>query len=318
MSKHEIAAFDVLGDVLSGLGLRTRLFCRMEVGAPWSLRFSRTDLAHFHAIEQGACWLERPQAPAVPLASGDVVVLTRGGPYQLADRPGRKGTPFEAVVPGTPDGRCAIVRQGGKRPASVVVCGTFGFEHPEGHPILSLLPDVVRVTRATASAWSKPLLDFLAAEAKSGRPGSATILSRLTDVLFVQVVRTWLATQPDQPSWLRALNDPRLARALAAVHEDPARDWTVGNLASQAGMSRSPFASRFTDVVGEPPHAYLARVRMQRAALLLREGVRTLEEIAAVVGYDSVSSFSRVFKQRFGTSPGAFRRAARAGRAMPP
>jgi transcriptional regulator GlxA family with amidase domain len=130
-------------------------------------------------------------------------------------------------------------------------------------------------------------------------------------VLFVQVVRAWLSTQPDEPSWLRALNDPRLARALAALHENPGRDWSVGNLAAHAALSRSPFSSRFTSVVGESPYAYVARVRMERAARMLREGRKTLAEVAAAVGYESESSFSRVFKKHFRASPGVFRQKAR-------
>jgi AraC-like DNA-binding protein len=308
-----VAAFDVLGDVLAGLGLRTRLFCRMEVAAPWSMVFGRTDLAHFHAVESGSCWLETTKAPPLALAAGDLLVLSRGGPYQLADEPGRKGTPLEEVVPGASDGRYTFVRHGGEGPTSVIVCGSFGFDHAGGHPVLALLPDVLHQKASAASGWREPLLRSLSAEADAAKPGSLTILSRLTDILFVQVLRTWLEEQADQPSWLRALNDPRLAPVLAALHEDPAQDWSVDKLAERAGMSRSPFSSRFTEVVGEPPHAYVARVRMHRASRLLRESDRTLADVAARVGYDSESSFSRVFRKRFGASPGAFRRAAREG-----
>ena len=311
MAISEVAAFDVLGDVLAGLGLRTRLFCRMEVAAPWSMVFGRTDLAHFHAVERGRCWLERTKAPPLELGTGDLLVLSRGGPYQLADQPGREGTPLEEVVPGASDGRYTLVRHGGDGPTSVIVCGSFGFDHPGGHPVLPLLPDVLHRKAGEASVWLEPLLRSLAAEAKAAKPGSLTIVSRLTDVLFVQVLRAWLEEQSDQPSWLRALKDPRLARVLAAVHEHPAQDWSVEKLAEQAGMSRSPFASRFTEVVGEPPHAYVARVRMHRASRLLRESDRTLADIAAAVGYDSESSFSRLFRKRFGASPGTFRRTAR-------
>lgn len=311
MSVSEVATFDVLGDVLAGLGLRTRLFCRMEVAAPWSMVFGRTELAHFHAVERGGCWLETTTAPPLALASGDLLVLARGGPYQLADQPGREGTPLEEIVHGASDGRYTFVRHGGEGPTSVIVCGSFGFDHAGGHPVLPLLPDVLHQKAGEASSWLEPLLRSLAAEAKAARPGSLTIVSRLTDVLFVQVLRAWLEEQPDQPSWLRALNDPRLGRVLAAVHEHPAQDWSVEKLAEQAGMSRSPFSGRFTEVVGERPHAYVARVRIHRASQLLRESNRTLADVAAAVGYDSESSFSRVFRKRFGVSPGAFRRAAR-------
>src|SRR5262249_19556777 len=116
VARSQVAAFDVLGDVLAGLGLRTRLFCRMEVAAPWSMVFGRTDLAHFHAVESGRCWLETTKAPPLALAAGDLLVLSRGGPYQLADEPGRKGTPLEEVVPGASDGRYTFVRHGGDGP----------------------------------------------------------------------------------------------------------------------------------------------------------------------------------------------------------
>jgi AraC-like DNA-binding protein len=309
----EVAGFDVLGDVLAGLGLRTRLFCRMEVAAPWSMVFARSDLAHFHAVERGSCWLERAKAEPLAVAEGDLLVIVRGGPYQLADRPGRKGTPLEEVVPRAADGRYTFVRHGGDGPTSAIVCGSFGFDHAGGHPVLALLPDVLHRKAAEASGWLAPLLRSLAGEAKASRPGSLTIVSRLTDILFVQVLRAWLEEQSDEPSWLHALKDPRLARVLAAVHQDPSGDWSVEKLAEQAGMSRSPFSSRFTEIVGEPPHAYVARVRLHRASRLLRESDRTLADIAATVGYDSESSFSRLFRKRFGTSPGAFRRAARSG-----
>jgi AraC-like DNA-binding protein len=313
VSISEVATFDVLGDVLAGLGLRTRLFCRMEVAAPWSMVFGRSHLAHFHAIERGSCWLEMPHTPPLALATGDLLVLARGGPYQLADQPGREGTPLEDVVPSAAtDGRYTFVRHGGDGPTSVIVCGSFSFDHAGGHPVLPLLPDVLHQKAGDASSWLEPLLRSLAAEAEAAKPGSLTIVSRLTDVLFVQVLRAWLKEQPDQPSWLRALNDPRLARVLAAIHENPGRDWSVDRLAEQAGMSRSSFSGRFAEIVGEPPHAYVARVRMHRASRLLRESDRTLADVAVSVGYDSESSFSRVFRKRFATSPGAFRRAGRA------
>jgi len=310
---HKLTGFDVLGDVLGGLGLRTRVFCRLEVAAPWSVAIGETDLAHFHVVQRGGCWLEMAKGPPRALASGDLVVVTRGGPYELADRPGRRSTPLDRLFPASPSGRCTLVRHGGGGATSLLVCGSFSFAHPEGHPVLPLLPDVLHLQAGEeTSEWLEALPRFLAAEASANRPGSATILSRLTDVLFVQVVRAWLSTQPDEPSWLRALNDPRLARALAALHEDPGRDWSVRRLAAHAAMSRSPFSSRFTQIVGEPPYAYVARVRMERAGRMLREGRKTIAEVAAAVGYESESSFSRVFKRHFLVSPGAFRQHARA------
>lgn len=146
------------------------------------------------------------------------------------------------------------------------------------------------------------------------KPGTATILSRLTDILFVQVLRAWLAEQPDQPSWLSGLNDPRVGPALALIHERPGEAWTVETLAAKVGLSRSPFTVRFTKVVGESPQAYLTRVRMQRAARLIREQDDSLGRIAHAVGYESESSFNKAFKRQYRQTPGQFRREERDSR----
>ena len=152
----------------------------------------------------------------------------------------------------------------------------------------------------------------MACEAASGRPGARTVVSRLADILFIQIVRGFLSSTPvSHRGWLRALNEPQIGAALGLIHQDPRQPWTVAMLASKVGMSRSTFAGRFAELVGEPPLHYVTRWRMQRAASLLREGRATLADIADRVGYESEAAFSKAFKRWVGAAPGAYRRASR-------
>jgi AraC-like DNA-binding protein len=157
-------------------------------------------------------------------------------------------------------------------------------------------------------------LQFIAWEVAAGKPGAHTVVSRLADILFIQIVRGYLAGLPeDATGWLGALKDQQIGAALTLIHQNPERDWTVLALAEQVAMSRSAFAARFNRIVGEPPLHYLTRWRMQKAAGLLREGQASLAEIAEQVGYDSEAAFSKAFKRAIGSAPGAYRRAARDG-----
>ena len=308
---RELAGFDVLDDVLSMLGLRSRLFCRSELVAPWAMAFAADSLAHFHIVERGGAWLEMEGSKSpFALAPGDVVVVGRGNPYRLVDQPGNRKLQAIEFPPPDPSDRCILLRQGRGGATSVLICGSFSLEEAEDHPVLTLLPKVMHLRggMSPSDTWLRSMSRFLIAEASTMKPGTATILSRLTDILFVQVLRAWLAEHPDHPSWLSGLNDPRVGPALALIHERPGEAWTVEALAAKVGLSRSPFTVRFTKVVGEPPQAYLTRVRMQRAARLIREHEGSLAQIALAVGYESESSFSKAFKRRYRKTPGQFRK----------
>jgi transcriptional regulator GlxA family with amidase domain len=153
----------------------------------------------------------------------------------------------------------------------------------------------------------------LITEVSGMMPGSQTIVSRLTDMLFIHILREWSLAQACSPNWLRALNDPRIGPALALIHERPVKAWTVARLAKKVGYSRSPFTVRFKRVVGESPQGYITRVRLQRAAQMLKEGHDSLRAIALAAGYESESSFSKAFKRQFQKTPGHFRRLAPQG-----
>jgi len=306
---RELTGFDVLSDVLGSLGLRSRLFCRSQLAAPWTMSFAAGALSHFHIIERGGVWLLRRGHAPLALAAGDLLVIRRGTAYQLSDEPAAHTAHLVKLPEGPDSGRCVQLRNGRKGPMSAMICGSFAFEREDDHPLLALLPALMHLRAATqGAAWIEPLGRMLLAEATDMRPGAETVLSRLTDVLFVQILRAWLAEQRVPPSWLKALSDARIGPALALMHENPGHSWTVGRLAASIGMSRSPFTARFTRLVGTPPQAYLTQLRMQRAARLLREHARGLGEIARAVGYESEAAFNRAFKRHHGSTPGRYRR----------
>src|SRR5207253_4752553 len=205
------------------------------------------------------------------------------------------------------------VRHGGGGAETALICGSFRFEGSRTHPLLSVLPPLIHIqgdggASSRTTEWLSTTLRFLAAEARHPRPGAETLISRLTDVVFVQALRAWIESQPEGVGgWLGALRDRQIAAALGQIHRQPERDWSVARLASTVGMSRSSFAARFTALVGEAPLAYLTRWRMHLAGELLRGRDLSVSEIAGRVGYESEAAFSKAFKREAGISPGAYR-----------
>jgi AraC-like DNA-binding protein len=305
-------ASDVLTTVMDAVRLRSRVFCRSELRAPWGMALKRSDYAHFHVIERGGAWLRVEGQEPVALAGGDLVVVPHGTGHTLTDSLATKARPLaEMAGRRASEGGCVVMRGGGEGAETRLVCGSFRFERREAHPLVELLPPLIhlRPAETPAAEWLEATLRFLAWETREAKPGTETIVSRLTDVIFVQVLRAWIESLPEgRGGWMGALRDRQVGAALALVHRSPERDWTNASLAEAVGMSRSRFAARFTALVGEPPLTYVARWRLETAAGLLQDGALSLGEIAARVGYESEAAFSKAFRRRFGTPQGAYRR----------
>lgn len=309
---------DVLTDVLADLGLSSRLFCHSELTAPWGLAFAKSSLAHFHYIERGGAWL-RCDALPTPLAMGpgDLMVVNPGVDYSLSDAPRTKVVAFDRVLPRR-GGDCVVFQHGGSGAGSVMLCGSFAFARDDSHPLLKLLPPVLHMpTHPGTAGWLDSTLRQLSHEATHPSPGSQTLVSRLTDVLFIQVIRTWLERSTGEGAvnagnWLTALNDPVVGRALSLLHGSPQHRWTVPVLADSAGLSRSAFTSRFHALVGSSPKNYLKRLRLRRAAAALARGRASLRELAEAAGYESEAAFSKAFSLEFSVSPGRYRSMTRA------
>ena len=308
---------DVLSDVFASLRVRGGLSARPRFCAPWGVVIPRCPYAAFHFVVSGPCCIRLEGADSsVSLERGDFVMLPLGDGYVMADRPTSRARAMDEVFGTLTAAEIERLVIGGGGEESVVICGAFYFERGTSHPLLRALPRLVHVhgrsDDSPHSSWLSATLALIAAEALTPQPGGREVIARALDVLFVQVLRNYLEHDaPGTSGWIAGLRDPHLARALGCLHEAPHRAWSVGSMAAAAGLSRSAFAARFTRVVGQPPLAYLAEYRMQRAAMLLRDKSLSVKEVARRVGYDSDQVFTRAFKRHVGTTPGAYRHASK-------
>jgi AraC-like DNA-binding protein len=242
------------------------------------------------------------------LAAGDVIVLPHGDTHVLASTPGLRRSPDMSLYRWPTDGQLPISISVGtsEQEAARFVCGFLGCDARPYNPLLTALPRVIRISDNAGSLAS--YVQFALAESKESRLGGASVLNRLSELMFVDVIRRYLETLPeDRADWLAGLRDPFVGRALTALHRSPDRDWTIESLAREAALSRSALAERFTRFVGVPPMQYLTNWRMQLAANHLLSGTDSVAVIANRVGYDSEAAFSRAFKKLVGAPPGEWR-----------
>ena len=301
---------DVLADVLGVTLLRSALYKRVEGRAPWGLSIPEKPRAAFYLVARGSALLELKGEKALSLSAGDVAFLPHGTAHTLRDS---ETTPTRVVCDGAPRAFGGARHIGGTGAPCSIIAGFFEREAGRVPVLLERMPNAVVVSPAESNVepWLGATVQLILAESASDGPASALVLQRLADVLFVQVLRTLTRTRSNAcPKGLPALSDPLIHEALTLLHADVKARWTVASLAKRVGVSRSAFAARFTDLVGEPPLQYLVRWRIARAAELLRDTDDPIADIATRIGYDSVPSFSNAFKRWKGTSPGAFRRAA--------
>jgi AraC-like DNA-binding protein len=306
---------DALSAVLAPIRLQRTRWAFTAGRGPWGVTLPASkSCIRFHYLLRGSAWLsvEKTNEPRVALSGGDLAVLPLGHGHALRDHPRSPTSPFDELA------RCAErpnsivmhINVGSKGPETTFITGAFVLDDPLARPLLTTLPPLIRMTpddeRAVPSFLEN--IRFITGEVEQGRAGSEIVLLRMADVIFIQILRAYLARLPDDGGgFLGALRDPSTAAAIAAMHRRPEAPWTVASLAKEAGVSRSVFAARFTQLVSEPPLAYLTQLRMQRAASLLREGA-TLAKASRMTGYASEASFSHAFRQWSGLAPGAWRK----------
>ncbi|OZM76826.1 AraC family transcriptional regulator [Pseudonocardia sp. MH-G8] len=306
---------DPLGEALHFLRVSGSFYCRSELSAPWGLALPpMPDCLWFHIVTAGRCRLEVDGAEVRVLQPGDLALVPHGEGHALRSEPGTSA-PDVTTLPQDFRNHYSLLRHGGGGAGTTLVCGAVRLDHPAAHHIVPLLPQVIHVEPAGSqhAEWMQSTLRLVAVEAAQLRPGGEAILTRLSDVLVIQALRSWIEHDPAaQRGWLGALRDRQIGRAIALIHRDPARPWTVATLASELAMSRSAFAARFTELVDEPAMRYVTRWRMQTARTRLAEEGVTVSELANHLGYQSEAAFSRAFKRVVGVSPGAVRHPARA------
>jgi AraC-like DNA-binding protein len=320
---------DPLSDVLRAVRPTGAVFFRVDATSPWVIEMPETSalaavtLPHaqhvisYHIVTRGTCYGSLLGDAPVQLGEGDVLVFPHGNPYLMSIAPGTRGGPDVAEVLGFMAEMAAgrlpftVAEGGGGAEELGLVCGFLGCDVRPFNPLLAALPRLLHVRHAFAA--SDPLgrlIDFAVLESQERRAGGECVRLRLSELMFVEVVRRYLSGLPaEQTGWLAGLRDRSVGRALALLHERPGDTWTLEKLANDVGVSRSVLAERFTHFVGDPPMQYLARWRMQVAARLLADGEAKVSAVALQVGYESEAAFSRAFKKVAGVPPAAWRRA---------
>lgn len=318
---------DALSDVLRIVQLSGAVYLSAEFTAPWCVT-GRADselcaayLPHcgrvvsYHLVLEGSCMacLAGDTKAAVRLEPNDVLVVPQGDQHLLGSDvglPPADAAPLLAERSAAAPGEVIRIVHGGGGAVTRIVCGFLNCDGELSAPLLASLPRLFKVGVGSdaESAWLASALNFGAAEAASPRDGSATVLAKLSELLFVQAIRRCIDNlPPHQQGWLGALRDRYVGRAMVRMHADPAYPWTVDELARQVGLSRSALAQRFSELLGQPPMQYLAQWRLYAAARELRNGGKSLAEIAGAAGYESEPAFSRAFKRQFGLPPASWR-----------
>ncbi|MEM6676182.1 MAG: AraC family transcriptional regulator, partial [Planctomycetota bacterium] len=289
------------------------VYARSELSAPWGVDLPALE-GHmmFHIITAGRCWLEADGSEPLLLRRGSLALVPHGLGHRLVDAPGGECVDFFDLPVERVTERYERLTWGGGGDECRLICVCVRFDHAAAERLVDAFPPVLHVDAWDGGddRWLTDTLRFIAREAEALRPGGETVITRLADILVIQMVRHWIETTSDvDTGWLAALRDDQLGRAIAAIHREPGADWTLETLARKAAMSRSAFAARFTEIVGEPAMRYLTRWRLQLARMALKESDEPVGRIAERMGYRSEAAFSRAFKREFGVSPGADRRA---------
>jgi AraC-like DNA-binding protein len=323
---------DILSDVLRNVRLRGALFYNVNGSSSWAAEAppSREIAAavmpgsehvmEYHVVTGGSCWGAIVGEQPVRLETGDIVLFPHGDQHVVSSAPGMRARPppssyyeykadqlpFTLFYDGVEAPRLASRSEHGE---TTLVCGFLGCDLRPFNPLIATLPRLLHLRYAEDHGWIAQFVRQAAAESRNKRPGGEAMLERMSEMMFVDAVRRYVDTLPeDSRGWLAGLRDRFVGRALALMHDSPATEWTVDELGRRVGLSRSALHERFAEMIGQPPMQYLANWRMQVGAALLRNTTATVASVAQDVGYDSEAAFARAFKRLVGSSPAAWRR----------
>ena len=314
---------DALSNVLRTVRLTGAAFFDVVAKAPWvaeqpgpemilpKILPGAEHMIAYHVVTEGRCFANIIGGEPIAVKAGEVIVFTRGDPHVMSSSPGMRADPFApGVIDAATRGQLPFfINFGGRGPTSAkLVCGFLACDAQPFNPLLENLPPVIKAGDPNAG-WLGQLIRQAMMESADKRAGGESVLAKLSELMFIEVVRRHLeALPPEQTGWLAGLRDPFVGKALSLLHGGPMQNWTIEELAKQVGASRSLLAERFTDLVGIPPMQYLAKWRMQIASELLTGGSAKVATVAVEIGYASEAAFSRAFKKMVGMSPSAWRR----------
>lgn len=306
---------DPLSIALRSIQMSGSLIARAELTAPWGMGLEPFSAAVFHVILSGSGWLRTEEGRTIRLSAGDVAVLMRGQRHELVSESGVPITSFADLMQHCVPGRFPSIGIAGGGDQATMLCGFFKFERQTSHPLLRVLPDLIHVNAGAGTGMIEGLVAMADAESAMPLPGSGALTDLLCGLLLVQVLRAQLALDSRAAApWIHGIEDARVGAALGLIQESPQNEWTVARLASAVAMSRSNFAQRFAECVGESPMRYLAQCRILRAAQLLDVEHLSVTEAMRSVGYESESSFTKAFQRHLGCTPAVYRGSQRRSR----
>jgi len=323
---------DAFSEVLSGVRLKGAMFFSAEFSAPWRLSTPHgrvlapalapgaPHLVVYHFVVEGTARARVENGPDVELSPGDIVVFPHGDPHHLSAGLGTNPVESGAVLQRIATGDLSPMQAGGGGAITRFVCGYLTLDPLLCSPILESLPPILKVNVRTdrAGQWLEQSILHVLEEATSNRAGSDAMLAKLSEALFVDTVRRYVAELPDQTTgWLAGARDPVVGKTLALLHRQPGHAWTIAELATTVGVSRSALVARFTRYVSDPPMAYLTGWRLRLAAQALTSSSKGVADLAAAVGYESEAAFNRAFKRAFGVPPARYRRQNRKAASAP-
>jgi AraC-like DNA-binding protein len=333
---------DVLSDVLRVVRLTSAVFFTARFSSPWSiespppdqlarsLRLRAESIALFHVLVEGQCWVSIEGHAPLRLEARDVIIFPHGDPHVMSSQLGARPRPISALLPSQPSEEIPQLDYGGGGEATRFVCGYLHCDQ-RFNPLIGALPTMLCVCSkdrarqsepsevetarrpgfivVDADSWLASTMRHSIEEADGGRPGSFAMLARLTELLYVEVLRRYMQQLPSgHTGWLAGVKDPEVGRALRLLHARPERQWTVEDLAREVGVSRSGLAQRFTELTGEAPMRYLTGWRIELAKHLILQANLSIAEVAERVGYESEAAFNRAFKRYVGSPPVAWRK----------
>jgi AraC-like DNA-binding protein len=304
------ASQDLVTEILRSVTLKTVVFGRAELRAPWGLHVDLPGRAVFHIVLRGDGWLKVNSDKHVRLDCGDTILFPRADAHDMNDHPATAIRPLQELLiqhPMTPDRRFCY---GGRGSLTTMLCGAFQLDDPKLNLLGVLLPPLLHIKTGTGgtSPQLRALIDCIETELKVSQPGEQAIVTRMAEAFLLRAVRDYvLSSSNGDPGLPAILRDRSIGRVLGLIHQQPEQAWTVASLADAANLSRSGFAARFRIRVGTTPQRYLQRYRFSRAVQLLQNSDAKIYDIARRVGYDSESSFSKAFKRLMGKAPGAYR-----------
>ena len=301
------ASCDPLGETLYSLRLNGLIYANSELSAPWGVAMPPMDgKMMFHIVTQGGCWLRLPNQEVVYLQPGELALLPRGEGHLISSAESEECMPFFDIPVSKLSERFEFMRFGGGGEETLLTCGVLSLDHVAGQKLLSQLPALIHVKGDSGAlpGQLQALVHLMAEEASTLSPGGETVISHLSDIIVIQAIRYWVEHSPEaSQGWLGALKDPKIGKALAAIHSHPESTWTVDRLANHAGMSRSGFSARFTEIIGTSVKQYVTEWRMSLARMKIMQSQVSLADLSEELGYQSEAAFSRAYKRVMGVPP---------------